>query len=386
MGSGSDYEFFNLRKEGKTYISKVFTFGDSNTERLRNVNMVTDGNEFLHIGEIDGALCLRLSGTTRKTQVTALVSNDDKAVKRLTFQSFQTRKGDWLQGYEKDSFTFRGDEFERLLSFLSQIKFVDFSNEDRFQIEDISRGNGAKILTDATDRDFLSLVKELPVDQRYSLLEAFRKTLSQDEINLLLGRKQGLEEYEAQLTSGHWSEAEWQNFFDQNQWVFGYGLDYRIMRQFDREMVVGGGSADNRNKPIIDFLMTFSDYTVLVEIKKPTARIFQGRSTARAGVWRFSTEFTDAVSQALEQKAEWLSCAHSAAHFDKAGSRRLEARTRNAKTILVFGRSSEFGEGVGARDADIRRDTFELFRREMTSIEIVTYDEMLERARFIVHE
>src|SRR6185312_12949502 len=50
-------------------------------------------------------------------------------------------------------------------------------------------------------------------------------------------------------------EAQWQDFFERQQWVFGYGLDYRMMRQFDREMTVGKGGTDNRNKPVIDFLI-----------------------------------------------------------------------------------------------------------------------------------
>jgi transposase InsO family protein len=77
-----------------------------------------------------------------------------------------------------------------------------------------------------------------------------------------------LDEFEARLDAGDWSEAQWQQFFDRHQWVFGYGLDYRIMRQFGREMMVGGAGTDNQNKPIVDFLYTFTDYTVLVEIKR----------------------------------------------------------------------------------------------------------------------
>jgi hypothetical protein len=56
-----------------------------------------------------------------------------------------------------------------------------------------------------------------------------------------------------------WSEVQWQEFFDREQWVFGYGLDYRVMRQFDREMTVGGGGTDNKNKPVTDYLMSFTD-------------------------------------------------------------------------------------------------------------------------------
>jgi len=165
--------------------------------------------------------------------------------------------------------------------------------------------------------------------------------------------------------------------------VFGYGLDYRVMRQFDREMTVGAGGTDNRNKPVIDFLMTFTDYTVLVEIKKPGTPIFRASRGGRAGTWEFSPEFMSAVSQIIEQKAEWLSFAQTGEHFNKDGTRSLEARTRDAKSILVIGSRDEFARTLSTRDANVMRDTFELFRRECRSIDIVTFDELLERARFI---
>ena len=96
-----ELKFFRLRRAAKTYISKVFTWGAHTRERLRYVRMVMEGSDVLHLGEVDGALCLRLSGEKRKTQVTAVVTQDDKAVRRLTLQSFQSRKGDWYQGYEE---------------------------------------------------------------------------------------------------------------------------------------------------------------------------------------------------------------------------------------------------------------------------------------------
>lgn len=92
------------------------------------------------------------------------------------------------------------------------------------------------------------------------------------------------------------------------------------------------------------------------------------------------------MSQILEQKAEWLAFAGSGEHFTRDGSRRLEARTRNAKTILVIGSRAEFEAAGDARNAQVLRDTFELFRRETRSIDIVTFDELLERARFITQD
>ena len=185
------------------------------------------------------------------------------------------------------------------------------------------------------------------------------------------------------ISASPWTEAQWQDFFDGQQWVFGYGLDYRVMRQFGREMTVGAGGADNRNRPVVDFLMNFTNYTVLVEIKRPDTPIFKARRGGRAGTWEFSSEFMSAVSQIIEQKAEWSAFAQTGEHSDKAGDNRLIARTKNARSILVIGSFDQFTDFQGARGTNVKLDTFELFRRECRSIDILTFDELLERARFI---
>ena len=377
-----DANFFKLRKSGKTYISKVFKFDEKHIERFRHVRMVMEGSDSLHFGEIEGAMCLRLTGEKRKTQVPALVSQDDQKVRRVSLQTYQSRKNDWIQGYEENEFTFRGDELKRLLAFLHQIKFVDLSNEENFQIEDISQGEGPKTIIDASERGVVEQVRQMDTGQREAVLDALRGSLTSDEINLLLGRRQGLQVFTDRLKAGDWAETDWQDFFEREQWVFGYGLDYRIMRQFGREMVVGsGGGTDNRNKPIVDFLGTFTDYTVLVEIKRPDTKIFKPSKGGRAGTWEFSAEFTSAVSQIIQQKAEWLSFAQSGDHWNKDGDK-LVARTRNAKSVLIIGSRNEFsGDG---REAQIMRDTFELFRRESRTIDILTFDELHERAEFIL--
>lgn len=382
MSDTDDHEFFKLRKQGKTYISKVFRFPGQLAERVRYVRMVLDGSDEQHLGEIEGALCLRVTGGIRKTQITAFVSQDSKAVKRLTFQTFKLRPG-FLQSFIKEEFTFRNEEWNRLRDFLSQIKFVDLTNEENFQIEDISTKAGPKAVIDASDRGIIDAIRNLSGDQRDDLLRNLQGSLTPEEINILLGRKQGLAAFDEQMRLGEWSELEWQNFFEREQWVFGYGLDYRIMKPFDREMVVGGTGTDNQNKPTIDFLGTFTDYTVLVEIKRPDTPIFKPRKGGRAGTWDFSPEFMSAVSQILEQKAEWLSFSQQGEHFNKAGTERLAARTRNAKSILVIGCKDEFTDNFNIRASELKRDTFELFRRENRTIDIITYDELLDRARFI---
>jgi hypothetical protein len=141
MSDLDDYEFFKLRKESKTYITKVFAFNAYNPERVRQVRMVLEGSDRFRLGEIEGALCLRLTGNVKKTQVSALITQDDKKVKRITLQTFKTRVGDWIEAVEKEEFSFRADEFNRLVSFLSQIEFIDLSNQENFQIEDTLQVN-----------------------------------------------------------------------------------------------------------------------------------------------------------------------------------------------------------------------------------------------------
>jgi hypothetical protein len=378
-----DEYYFNLRREAKTYISKVFSFG---AERRRNVIMVMEGNDQVLLGEVENAICLRLTGEKRKTQVIAMVTQDHKKRRRLSLQTFKSLAGDRIKTSDKHEFTFRGDEFERLLTFLKRIEFIDFSNEGRFQIEDISTTNGPKAIIDAADRGIVERFRRMSKEQRNDALLALHGSLTSEEINILLGRRQALNEFEEQMRLKAWSERHWQDFFHRQQWVFGYGLDYRVMGLFDREMTVGAGGTDNQNKPTIDFLMTFTDYTVLVEIKKPDTAIFKQSRGGRAGTWEFSSEFTSAVSQIIEQKAEWLASAQTGEHYNKAGTATLTARTRNAKSILVIGSKEEFSRLENLRDARVMRDTFELFRREMRSIDIVTFDELLERARFITRK
>ena len=45
MNGESEYEFFKLRKQAKTYISKVFSFNERNLERVRQVRMVIEGSD-----------------------------------------------------------------------------------------------------------------------------------------------------------------------------------------------------------------------------------------------------------------------------------------------------------------------------------------------------
>ena len=122
------------------------------------------------MGEVENAICLRLTGEKRKTQVIAMVTQDHKKRRRLSLQTFKSGAGDKIKTSDKNEFTFRGDEFERLLMFLKRIEFIDFSNEERFQIEDISTTDGPKAIIDAADRGIV---------ERFRRIEALARSREQ---------------------------------------------------------------------------------------------------------------------------------------------------------------------------------------------------------------
>lgn len=380
----TDEDFFKLRKEGKIYISKAFKLSNNATE-TRNVKIVFEHSEIVLAGEINGILTLRQS-RKGKQQVAILVSQDDKQIKRLTLQRFDERKSGDIVSTNEHTFTFRGDEFAKLLSFLKSIEFIDFSNHDNFQIEDLSSNTGNKALIDSSEKDFIQFLKLTTGDERIELFRKIKNHLSKKDIDILLGRKEALEVFKNHLEQSDWKELDWQEFFKKEDWIFGYGLDYRTMKPFDREMTVTSGGTDNREKAIVDFLMTFTDYTVTVETKTPQTPIFNKTKNGRSGTWVFHSDFIEAVSQVIEQKAEWHILGQKNDLFNKAGNEKLLQRTRDAKAILIVGQKSEFLEIENIREREIKQDTFELFRRGSRNIEIITYDELHERANFIVNK
>jgi hypothetical protein len=377
-----DKHFFELRKEGKTYISKAFSF-PGRTDEIRNVYIAFENSNLILTGEVDGALSLRQS-PSGKQQVLALVSQDDKSIKSLTFQKFNERKsGDYI-GIEKDSFTFRSDEFQRLLAFLKSLQFIDFSNKENHQIEDLSSNTGNKTIIDSSEKALVKILDSVHGEERTRILTNIKDTLTKEDFEILMGRKEALTVFKEHITKSDWTEPEWQAFFETQSWIFGFGLDYRFMNQFDREMNVSSVGSDNKEKAIVDFLMTFNDFTVTVEIKRPDTLIFE-KAKGRSGIWNFHHGFVEAISQVLEQKTEWHILGQKNNLYNKQGTEKLSKRTRDAKAILIIGNKSEFDSLENIREREIKMDTFELFRRDSRNVDIFTYDELYERANFIVN-
>jgi hypothetical protein len=176
-------------------------------------------------------------------------------------------------------------------------------------------------------------------------------------------------------------EKVWQYFLEKNEWIFGYGLDYRFQTILQREAHVSEAELDGSNTVIADYLLGDKFFTTFVELKKPSTPLF-GKAINRSNAWSLSTEFINSVSQILEQKASGL-VKLERQQFTQKGEP-ITQKPYDSKVILVIGNWKEVDNSSTPLEKEIKKKTFELYRRDSRNVEIMTYDELFERAKFIV--
>jgi len=289
---------------------------------------------------------------------------------------------------EEESVSFSKFDLAKLLQLNQFIQEIDLQAVDRRRLrltEDVSFGN---------DEEFASALRSYAATDNgqqvlRSLVES-ENLLSGDIMNLSL-RKNQLELFEDLLENSaafenyandnslsltH-REKVWQYFFKQNPWIFGHGLDYRFLAILQSERETGYDDTGNSSS---DMLMGCGNFTTLVELKRPDTLLFNNTSN-RSGAWKLSSELFDAVSQILEQKAAWQVSSHIGQNFSDSGEP-ITQQTQDPKVVLLVGHTNQFS---GTEQTQIiKAKTFELLRRDSRNIEILTYDELLNRAKNIV--
>jgi len=204
--------------------------------------------------------------------------------------------------------------------------------------------------------------------------------LSEDDINNILGRKEAVETYRQMLeTTEQHTEPDWQKFLQNNEWILGYGLRYKYLSILQRECHISGTDLDGKNSVISDFLLSDNRFTKIVELKRPDTPLFKAGKN-RSESWQLSTELTDAVSQILCQKANWE--LESKKDCYTQDGKKIHETSCDVDCILLIGTSSQFAGDN--KESSIKKNTIELYRRNMRNIDILFFDELLERAQFIV--
>ncbi len=278
-------------------------------------------------------------------------------------------------------------QLKAFLSFISQIdlkgitdKRLKLFDEQELDIETIktlktllSKQGGGEIIETLINEGIISSKDIVNTSFRKRGLQIFKNLIDNSDYWKTYASENNL--------SNSKEEKVWQFFFERNEWIFGYGLDYRYLSILQREPHISEIELDGSNTVISDYLLGDKLFTTFVEIKKPSTPMF-GKAKNRSNSWTLSEDLIYSVSQILEQKASGL-IKLDKQQFTSNGDI-IQQKTYDSKVVLIIGHWKELNDVTNELEKEIKKKTFELFRRDSRNIEIITYDELYERAKFII--
>ena len=164
------------------------------------------------------------------------------------------------------------------------------------------------------------------------------------------------------------AEDRWQEFFNENPFILNMAFGYPVIKVRDQASV-GGRKLSGDGEKITDVLVknSLTKNTAVFEIKTPQTPLLNKRPF-RGGVYTPSADLSGSINQALDQKYQFQK--HVAQI--KENTRLYNIESYAVHCCLVVGRTPE------GKD---RQKSFELFRRNSKDVEIVTFDELLEKLK-----
>jgi hypothetical protein len=388
-----EYEYFANKKPNRTYFSKPFKQVESFDENfepvegkaLRIVSKVFDTDECQGFAKVRNETLLRVTPGERQ-EIKAIFYQDSREIKRIIFQRFTIKNGTPM----KVSFSFGIDEIEKIYNLLKLIKFIELDENEKTRFDD--NVLNAWFVTDVEKKNFLLENSDL-------ITEIVKNDITKSDVVAFGYRKRQLEIFERLLHDStffdslakEWNvrgkEAVWQKFFESNPWIFGYGLHYIFNTQLDNkklEQITTGYSVQESGKRVDALMKTSGLISSLCFIEiKTHATALLSKEPYRAECWRISDELAGSVSQVQKTVQKAIKTIQTKIEIEsKYGEPTGEvAFLYQPKAYVVIGSLSEFIVGNGINEQKF--SSFELFRRNITNPEIITFDELYDRAKFI---
>ncbi|WP_315897862.1 Shedu anti-phage system protein SduA domain-containing protein [Gillisia sp. Hel_I_86] len=240
------------------------------------------------------------------------------------------------------------------------------------------------------------------LERNPNILKSFiENDLNHSDITALGFRKKQLKKFEKLLNDQNYfneqldilsnssKENLWQNFFEHNTWIFGFGLNYVFVSKLDGkkfEQVVTGYSFNSSGKRVDGLLKSRGIISTLcfVEIKTNDTPLLLNKPY-RVDCWSPSQELSGAVSQIQKTVQKSVNNLPTKNIInDNIGNPTSEiVFLYQPKSFLVIGDLSEFKTEYGINESKF--SSFELYRQNVNAPEIITYDELFERAKFLIH-
>ena len=381
----NDWDSYENPKEGKTYISpSLNSFGEGD-EKVRIASKVIESKDSYAFGTIKDEIVLR-HNEGAKSYIKAKFIEEPRGLFLINIQGYTVA----TDKPHNASFSFIGEEIDKLIEFIENVMSVKFQNNYAVNITDEElrkiaiSNNQARMLLHENEEVFSELLKS---------------EITKEDIIAIGYRKKQLEVYEELLHNSEYfdhlrkvkettKEGLWQLFFEKNKWIFGYGLSYLFLSSLDDmklEQVVQRHNAQDFGKRADALMKTRGLISSLcfVEIKTHDTPLLQNKYY-RKGCWAPSKELTEAVAQiqgtvssAVKSLTQKISIKDE--HGNPTGE---EAYNYLPKSYLVIGNLDQFTTEHGNNEDQYR--SFELYRKNILSPEILTFDELYERTKYIV--
>lgn len=261
----------------------------------------------------------------------------------------------------------------------------------------ISRGNVSEVFAvldthGETQRNYfkrnpeiVKLVAEEDITSFEIVGIAYRKAQIEVFKNLLESSEY-VEKYKTENNiTKHGEEPAWQGFFEKNKWIFGLALDYFFNEPVSKDKleVISRGSTFLQHGKRPDGLLASVGLIrslCFVEIKTPRKPLLGGKY--REEVWPPSKDLSSAVAQS--QKTVYQSIRELHERFkitsDEGAEEGNPIYTVYPRSYIVIGDRREFFDSKGA-DKSKMIASFELYRRDLARPEVITFDELFERAK-----
>jgi hypothetical protein len=380
------------RFTNRTYASKSFPLAGAPGVPATFVSKVFDPESDTEVEPFgEGDVWLVRESPKGRVQLKLLVAREQGHVSHLWIQRITYPKG---VARAVNSLSLGGTDAERLIELVRNLDYIPVAGDETVRVDDALVRQlfaSPESLTQLYERDpelFRRLITDdaaakdvVALQRRRAEVDRFRRLLDDDEYF----------DEQVQLTSRKRKEDVWQAFFEENPWILGTGLGGQLFTSWDKkrlEQVVAGTSIAREGKRA-DALMRTSGvvrWMTFAEFKHHRTRLLDDAKEYRPGAWRVSPEVAGGVAQAQATVRRAIQDIGEVLRSKAAdGSEIPDDITflTRPRSFLVVGQLDQLlGEEGGPHQEKIR--SFELFRRGLTDPEIVTFDELLARAEWVV--
>lgn len=197
--------------------------------------------------------------------------------------------------------------------------------------------------------------------------------------------------FRSRIEGGAPPESVWQGFFQENQWIFGFGLNYLFntpLQGGKLEQVVAGHSVKGAGKRVDALLSTNGMISSLcfAEIKthrKPLLR--QVKMPYRPDAWAISDELAGGIAQL--QRTVQVSMENLKTSLTVKNEEGYDCGEKlymyKPKSFLIIGTLAEFTNENGSIH-EAKFSSFQMFRNALSDVQVITFDELYERAKGLI--